>query len=188
MDAAPVNTDIEAIGALQDPRRRALYAYVSRQHHDVSRDEAAWAVSISRGLASFHLDRLVRAGLLQVSYRRLSGRQGPGAGRPSKLYRRTDRQISISVPERRYELLAQLFAGSLQAAGGGRIINLSGGGGASLRPRFSAYATAKCGLVRFSETIAAEVAAAGIPTAGAPGVTSISLGTKEDFLVRSFST
>jgi len=114
----PVNTDIEAIGALHDPRRRALYAYVSRQRHDVSRDEAAGAAVMSRGLASFHLDRLVRAGLLQVSYRRLSGRQGPGAGRPSKLYRRSDRQISVSVPERRYELLAHLFAGSLHAAGG----------------------------------------------------------------------
>ena len=121
MPGHPVNTDIDAIGALHDPRRRAVYAYVSRQRHDVSRDEAAGAVVMSRGLASFHLDRLVRAGLLQVSYRRLSGRQGPGAGRPSKLYRRTDRQISISVPERRYELLAQLFADSLQAAGGVRI-------------------------------------------------------------------
>jgi len=121
LEGHPVNSDIEAVGALHDQGRRALYAYVSRQRHDVSRDEAAGAVVMSRGLASFHLDRLVRAGLLEVSYRRLSGRQGPGAGRPSKLYRRTDRQISVSVPERRYELLAQLFAGSLQAAGGGRI-------------------------------------------------------------------
>lgn len=116
-----VNRDIEAIGALHDPRRRAVYAYVSRQRYDVSRDEAAGAVSISRGLASFHLDRLVGAGLLQVTFRRLTGREGPGAGRPSKLYRRADRQISISVPERRYELLAQLFARSLHAARDGRV-------------------------------------------------------------------
>jgi 3-oxoacyl-[acyl-carrier protein] reductase len=46
--------------------------------------------------------------------------------------------------------------------GGGSIINLSGGGATSPRPRFSAYATAKCGLVRFSETIATEVADLGI--------------------------
>ena len=121
MEGRPVNTDIEAIGALHDPRRRALYSYVSRQRHDVSRDEAAGAVLVSRGLASFHLDHLVRAGLLQVTYRRLSGRRGPGAGRPSKLYRRSDRQISVTVPERRYELLAQLFAGSLDAALGGKV-------------------------------------------------------------------
>ena len=40
---------------------------------------------------------------------------------------------------------------------GGSIINLSGGGATSPRPNFSAYATAKAGLVRFSETLAAEV-------------------------------
>jgi predicted ArsR family transcriptional regulator len=114
--ASPVNTDIEAIGALHDPQRRALYTYVNRQRHDVSREEAAGAVSISRSLASFHLDRLVGAGLLEVTYRRLTGRQGPGAGRPSKLYRRTNRQVRISMPDRRYELLAQIFAGPLHEA------------------------------------------------------------------------
>jgi len=39
----------------------------------------------------------------------------------------------------------------------GKIINLSGGGATRPRPRFSAYATAKAGLVRFSETLAHEV-------------------------------
>jgi len=121
VEGRQVNADIDAIGVLHDPRRRAVYTYVRRQRHDVSRDEVAGAVTISRALASFHLDRLARAGFLEVTYRRLNGRQGPGAGRPSKLYRRSDRQISISVPERRYELLAQLFAGSLQPARAGRI-------------------------------------------------------------------
>lgn len=41
--------------------------------------------------------------------------------------------------------------------GFGRIINLSGGGATSSRPNFSAYATAKTGLVRFSEILADEV-------------------------------
>lgn len=44
----------------------------------------------------------------------------------------------------------------------GKIINLSGGGATSSRARFSAYATAKCGLVRFSETLAEEVRSLGI--------------------------
>jgi NAD(P)-dependent dehydrogenase (short-subunit alcohol dehydrogenase family) len=39
----------------------------------------------------------------------------------------------------------------------GKIINLSGGGAAGPRPRFSAYAAAKAALVRFSETLALEV-------------------------------
>lgn len=41
--------------------------------------------------------------------------------------------------------------------GGGKVINLSGGGATAPRPNFSAYATAKAALVRFSETLALEV-------------------------------
>jgi len=41
--------------------------------------------------------------------------------------------------------------------GGGSIINLSGGGATGPRANFSAYATAKAGLVRFSETLAEEL-------------------------------
>jgi NAD(P)-dependent dehydrogenase (short-subunit alcohol dehydrogenase family) len=46
--------------------------------------------------------------------------------------------------------------------GGGKIINLSGGGATGPRPRFSAYGAAKAGLVRFSETLAEEVRELGI--------------------------
>jgi 3-oxoacyl-[acyl-carrier protein] reductase len=44
----------------------------------------------------------------------------------------------------------------------GKIINLSGGGAAGPRGNFTAYAAAKAGLVRFSETLAAETEALGI--------------------------
>lgn len=121
MPASRVGADIETIGVLHDPRRRAVYRYVSRQGHDVSRDDAARALSISRNLAAFHLDRLAEAGFLDVSFRRLTGRQGPGAGRPSKLYCRSNRQIGITLPERRYELLAQIFASPLNEARDARI-------------------------------------------------------------------
>jgi 3-oxoacyl-[acyl-carrier protein] reductase len=53
----------------------------------------------------------------------------------------------------------------------GKIINLSGGGATGPRPGFSAYAAAKAGLVRFSETLAAEVEALGIAVnCVAPGI------------------
>ena len=39
----------------------------------------------------------------------------------------------------------------------GKIINLSGGGAASSRPYFTAYATSKAAVVRFTETLAEEV-------------------------------
>jgi predicted ArsR family transcriptional regulator len=106
--------DIAAVAALDDPVRRSLYEHVARQPQAVSREEAARAVGISRLLAAFHLDKLVKAGLLAASYRRVSGRQGPGAGRPSKFYGRSQREVEVSVPQRRYELVAQLFAQSLE--------------------------------------------------------------------------
>lgn len=46
--------------------------------------------------------------------------------------------------------------------GGGKIVNVSGGGATASRPHFSAYATAKAGLVRFSETLAEEVKSSNI--------------------------
>ena len=102
--------------SLDEPVRRALYFYIGRQAGEVGRDQAARALRISRALAAFHLDKLVEAGLLEASFRRLTGRGGPGAGRPSKLYRRSAESIELSVPERRYELAADLLA---QAAGSG---------------------------------------------------------------------
>ena len=44
----------------------------------------------------------------------------------------------------------------------GKIISISGGGATGPRARFSAYATAKAGLVRFSETLAEETRGLGI--------------------------
>ncbi len=50
----------------------------------------------------------------------------------------------------------------MKRPGGASIINLSGGGATGPRANFSAYATAKAGLVRFSETIAEELKDEGI--------------------------
>jgi predicted ArsR family transcriptional regulator len=107
---------LSGIGALAEPVRRDLYLYVVRQPQPVSRDQAAADTGLRRHAVKFHLDRLVDEGLLDVEYRRLSGRQGPGAGRPSKLYRRTDREVSVSLPERRYELVGRVFADAIRHA------------------------------------------------------------------------
>lgn len=58
--------------------------------------------------------------------------------------------------------LCRLCVPWMRETGGGAILNLSGGGATGPRPNFSAYATAKAGLVRFSETLAAETAGDGI--------------------------
>lgn len=101
---------VAGVGALADPARHALYEYVSAQPGSVSREEAASAVGLPLHSAKFHLDRLVDRGLLDVEFRRLSGRTGPGAGRPAKLYRRSARELSISLPPRRYDLAGEVLA------------------------------------------------------------------------------
>ena len=108
-----------SIGSLADETRRALYEYVAGQTEPVSRDAAAEAVGIAAHMARFHLDKLVEAGLLETEFRRLSGRTGPGAGRPSKLYLRASGTISVSLPERRYDLVGHLLAGAIERAAEG---------------------------------------------------------------------
>jgi predicted ArsR family transcriptional regulator len=114
----PLEQDIAGIAALDEPVRRALYRYVAGQTEPVSRDAAAAAASTTRENAAFHLDKLVAEGLLETSFRRLSGRSGPGAGRPSKLYRRSSRQLDVSLPARRYALLAELLAEAIERSPG----------------------------------------------------------------------
>src|SRR5438552_7391861 len=106
---------IAAIASLDEPVRRELYLYVAGRRREVGRDEAARALRVSRALAAFHLDKLVELGLLDAAFRRLSGRQGPGAGRPAKLYRRSTRQVDITLPQRRYDLAGRLLARALAA-------------------------------------------------------------------------
>ncbi|MGN6754305.1 MAG: helix-turn-helix transcriptional regulator [Intrasporangium sp.] len=107
------DADIAGIGALADPVRRDLYRYVCAQPEPVGRDAAAAALGIPRHQAKFHLDRLEADGLLVSDYVRLTGRSGPGAGRPAKVYRRGDREIAVSLPQRQYELAGLMMADAI---------------------------------------------------------------------------
>jgi predicted ArsR family transcriptional regulator len=118
--AANPAAQLERLAALHDPVRRELYLYVCGRPGPVGRDEAARAAGISRALAAFHLDRLAADGLLDVEYRRLTTRRGPGAGRPAKLYRRAGGEIEFSLPPRDYRGAARLLARALAAEPDGR--------------------------------------------------------------------
>jgi predicted ArsR family transcriptional regulator len=109
-------TRVEGVSTLAEPARRALYLYVVAQPEPVSREQAAAGVGLPQHKAKFHLDKLVAEGLLDAEYRRLSGRRGPGAGRPSKLYRRSARQLEVSLPERQYQLAGEILASALEEA------------------------------------------------------------------------
>jgi predicted ArsR family transcriptional regulator len=108
--------DVVGLAALADPLRRRLYRYVARSEGPVGREEAAAAVDVAVHTAKFHLDRMVDDGLLEVEFRRLTGRTGPGAGRPAKLYRRSAREFAISLPERHYDLLSEVLAAAAAAS------------------------------------------------------------------------
>ena len=115
--AGDFEEQVAGVAALNDPVRRALYFFVAGSDDAVGREQAAAAVGIQRPLAAFHLDKLADEGLLDVEFRRLSGRTGPGAGRPAKLYRRSDRQIDVSLPPRHYDLAGLLLAEAIDTAG-----------------------------------------------------------------------
>lgn len=106
--------DYSAIGALADPVRRGLYEFVVAQPEAIGRDAAARGAGVALHTARFHLDRLVEEGLLTVDQRRLSGRSGPGAGRPAKVYSRPAGEVSVSLPERSYDLLGSVLAAAVE--------------------------------------------------------------------------
>ncbi len=110
MTSDDFDTQVAGIAALDEPVRRALYRYVVAQEGPVSRDQAAGGVGVPRHVAKFHLDRLEEDGLLDAAFSRPPGRRGPGAGRPSKLYRRSSRELAVSLPARRYEFAGRLMA------------------------------------------------------------------------------
>ena len=111
-------SQIASLTTLDDPTRAAIFFIVARSDDPVTRDHVARALEITRRTAAFHLDKLAEAGLVDVSFKRLTGRTGPGAGRSSKLYRRSGRRFNIAVPARNYELLARLLASVIQETHG----------------------------------------------------------------------
>jgi predicted ArsR family transcriptional regulator len=120
MTQCSTDPDLASLSSLDDPVRRRLYEVVSRRTEPVCRDEAAAAAGIGRALAVYHLDKLVEAGLLDATYARPAGRTGPGAGRPAKLYTRSDREFAVTVPPREYELAARLLAQVVESDASGR--------------------------------------------------------------------
>jgi len=147
------------LALLGDPVRRAIYRQVVSSGREVSREEAARAAGVSRSVASFHLDRLAEEGLLEVSFRRLSARSGPGAGRPSKLYRRSGRQLEVSLPPRRYELAAHLLAEAVDQSLASQARDALAGSARAKGYRLGAEARARAGARAGRRRLLAELAA-----------------------------
>lgn len=107
--------------SLDDPTRRRLYEHVASSDAPVTRDQASAAFGLERSQVAYHLDRLVDEGLLDASFARPPGRGGPGAGRPAKHYQRADREFTVSLPPRDYQLLAELLVRAVETDPSGAV-------------------------------------------------------------------
>jgi predicted ArsR family transcriptional regulator len=114
-EVEPFDERVRGVASLDHPVTRAVYRLLV-DREQLSRDDAAEHLDVARSVAAFHLDKLVDAGLAEVHFERLTGRTGPGAGRPAKVYRRSAREIAVSLPERRYDLAGGLLAEAVERA------------------------------------------------------------------------
>lgn len=100
---------------LEEPRRRAIYDYVRVSRWPLTREDVATELEISRSLAAFHLERLVEAGLVEVTATRPAAARG--GGRPPKHYRAVaDVEVNTSIPPRRYQVAGEILVHAIAAA------------------------------------------------------------------------
>jgi predicted ArsR family transcriptional regulator len=106
--------ELEAVG---DPDLRGTLLWARAQARPVDADQLAAAHEIHRNVARSRLERLTAAGLLTASFERRTGRSGPGAGRPAKVYAVSPEVDAIEFPARRYESLLGLLVAGLPIEG-----------------------------------------------------------------------
>ena len=92
--------------SLGDPTRRGIFVMVRESAEPATAARVAEVFGIHPNVARHHLDRLVEAGYLRIGG---PAAQRSGAGRPAKRYEATDKEILVSYPARRYDLLAELL-------------------------------------------------------------------------------
>jgi predicted ArsR family transcriptional regulator len=104
---------MDALEGVGNPELRSTLLWARSRSAPVTADELATAYGLHRNVARSRLERLVAAGLLRTTYVRRSGRRGPGAGRPAKLYAVSPEMEPIEFPRRQYELLVALLVDGL---------------------------------------------------------------------------
>src|SRR3954454_2718542 len=102
--------DVLGTSALRD-----TLSHARAQERPVSADDVASAFAIHRNAARPGPEPLAPAGLLEPAFERRSGRQGPGAGRPAKVYAVAPELTPLEFPNRHSEELVSLLADALPA-------------------------------------------------------------------------
>ena len=97
--------------AFGDPTRREIYLFARQTDHGVTAGEVAERFELHPNVARHHLDKLAAGGYLDVAVER---QDKPGAGRPSKRYRATAKEMGLEFPARRDDLLVTLLGRMLE--------------------------------------------------------------------------
>lgn len=107
---------MERLDGLGAGELRDTLLHARAQEQPVSADDVAHAFGIHRNVARSRLERLAAAGLLEPAFERRTGRQGPGAGRPAKVYAVAPELSAVEFPRRHSEDLVSLLAAALPEA------------------------------------------------------------------------
>ena len=95
--------------AFGDPTRRDIYLFARGDDDGVTAAEVAERFALHSNVARHHLDKLAAGGYLQVAVEQVHA----GAGRPSKRYRASNKQMELQFPARRDDLLIVLLGRAL---------------------------------------------------------------------------
>ena len=100
---------MDALSGIAQPELREIVLFARSHARPISADDVAAAFGIHRSVARSRLDRLAETGLLTVSFQRRTGRSGPGAGRPAKLYSVPPETTALEFPARHFDRLVAHF-------------------------------------------------------------------------------
>ena len=113
---------MDALEGIAQPELREIVLFARSRSRPLSADDVAARFHVHRSVARSRLDRLAEAGLLTVGFERRSGRSGPGAGRPAKIYSVPPETAALEFPERHYDRLLGRLVGAVPPAERGETL------------------------------------------------------------------
>lgn len=108
--------DAASYSLLSDPQRRRIYLAIRQAGRAMTKDDVATSLGISPTLATFHLEKLLEGGFLEAHFAHSDVRPGRRVGRRAKYYLPSRREVALTIPERRYQVVAEILAGAVVAA------------------------------------------------------------------------
>ncbi|CAN5223766.1 transcriptional regulator [soil metagenome] len=99
--------------AFGDPTRRDIYLFAREGERGVTASEVAERFELHPNVARHHLDKLAGGGYLEVAVERSDGPGTIRAGRPSKRYRVTEKEMTLEFGVRHDDVLVTLLGKAL---------------------------------------------------------------------------